>query len=129
MLTENEKTSERKFEIKYGPVRQLAGKTWAKIYLHGAHRDEWVPSLADMYRIAWALAHCEELKYPSEKGFAGSRLLYEFLMAAANAHHDGRTFADLCRQFEIPERTGDGTLIRANGARLPQDAGRGLFDE
>jgi len=116
-MMENEKISREKFDLVVGPVPILHSKLWAMATFHGTGQ-QWVPSFADLYRIAKALAYCEEKKYPSEHGFDGGIRIYDFLVAAANAWRDGQSFDDLARAFNIPERDRNGGIVQANGARL-----------
>lgn len=115
--TETEVTSRRKFDLAVGPEEILGGKTWVRVTFNRTGQ-QWIPSLADMHRICDALAFCEELKYPPEEGFAGGARIYEFLLESYKAWKDGRRYGDLARQFKIPERKADGTLVKTNGARV-----------
>jgi len=117
-MTENEEKSRAKFRIDIGPVRGLPGKIWANVVFHDTGQ-QWLVSFCDLHRIIHALAHCEEEKYPPARGFDGGRRVFQFVAASANAFYDGRTYADLARQFQIPERDGNGTVVQANGANVP----------
>jgi hypothetical protein len=116
MTTENERTSREKFSIEIGDTPW--GKRWATVRFH-ATGQTWVPSLADLHRIISSLAFCEELKYPSNTGRAeGGGQIFRFLQVSARAWQEWLTFADLARDFKIPERRKTGAILNGNGARL-----------
>lgn len=133
-MSDGYRTSEQKFalELRKKPddVRKKESDWVVAKFRNGT---EWVPSLADIFRLVVGIADCEELKYPSRDahgrptGRKGGAMVFEFLQACGKtwllgmADEDG--FAEIQRAFKIPDRDRDGRLARANGAVVPEQIG------
>mgnify|MGYP001180949730 FL=1 len=84
------------------------GKKWARVEL--VKGSTFYPSFEDLHRMIQAICHCEDLKYPNQKGRA---MVAEFLTQAVWE----KDFEKLAAMFKIPRRCG-ATVVNSNGANL-----------
>lgn len=124
-------SSMTKFGIEVGQFIPNSSKLWARVTWRNG-KNGWLPSIADLHRIAFYLAACEDMKYakPHEEG---AEIIFRYMLAAyADCKRRAAKFTpddvagieEACRasyerlekEFKVPTRNAQGEILRTNGA-------------
>ncbi|GAH07697.1 unnamed protein product [marine sediment metagenome] len=86
-----------RIEISKIKIKPMGNKIWAIVYFDNG--TEWVPALAEQGYIAYAVAKCEEKKYPNLPWDAKKKPR-DYLIQCINANSD-EEIIKITEQFEL----------------------------